>query len=231
MAKAWLRYLFFLAPREQLHGMSWRRFLGPALIATWLAGMGRYWDHPSAHLLQMFGVGSVVYVFVLGALLWVVIAPLGPRRWGYLQMVTFVSLTSPPALLYALPVERWMSVKDAIVVNAWFLAIVATWRVALLLFVMRRFAELSWPRTLVGAFLPLVAIVASLVSLNLEKAVFEIMAGLHPGPPTPNDGAYAVLVLLSFLSSCAAVPLLVAYFILVGTAWRERREARAGSPS
>ena len=231
MAKAWLRYLLFLAPREQLDGMSWRLFLGPALIATWLAGMGRYWDHPSAQLLQMFGLGSVVYVFVLGALLWGVIAPLRPRRWGYLQVVTFVSLTSPPAILYALPVERWMSVKDAIVVNAWFLAIVATWRVALLLFVLRRFAELSWPRTLVGAFLPLVAIVASLVSLNLDKAVFEIMAGLHPRPPTPNDGAYAVLVLLSFLSSCAALPLLVAYFVLVGTAWRERRGARPVSPS
>lgn len=217
----WVRYLFFMADREELATLSWRKWLGPALIATWLAGMGRYWDHPSAQLLQMFGVGSVVYVFVLGTLLWAVIAPLRPRRWGYLQTVTFVSLTAPPALLYAIPVERWLTMDAAIVTNAWFLAVVAAWRVVLLVTVLRRYGGLTWPRTIIGCLLPLSAIVAVLFVLNLEKAVFEIMGGFRQ--PTANDGAYAVLFLLTALSFYAAVPLLVAYLILV---WRARLEAR-----
>jgi hypothetical protein len=40
-------------------------------------------------------------------------------------------------------------------VNAWFLAVVALWRVALLVFFLRRHARLTYPRLLVGAFLPL----------------------------------------------------------------------------
>ena len=138
--KTWARYLLFLSNEAELLSLGWASWLGPALVATWLAGMGRYWDHPSASLPQMFGMGSVAYVFVLGALLWVAILPLKPRRWGYLQTVTFVALTAPPALLYAIPVERWMSMSDAIATNAWFLAVVAAWRVGLLFLVLRRYA-------------------------------------------------------------------------------------------
>jgi hypothetical protein len=186
--------------------------------------MGRYWDHPSASLLQRLGVGSVAYVFVLGAVLWAVIAPLGPRAWGYLQVVTFVSLTAPPALLYAVPVERWMSLEHAIDVNTWFLAVVAGWRVALLLFTLRRYARLAWTPTLVGAALPLCGIVTALAVLNLEHAVLAVMGGLRGG--TPNDGAYAVLVMLTMLSYLAALPLLVLYAFLVVHARRAIAQSR-----
>lgn len=222
MISTWLHYLFFRATREELDALSWETCLGPALVATWLVGMGRYWDHPSAHLLQMLGVGSVVYVFALGALLWAVIVPLRPRRWEYLQTVTFVGLTAPPAFLYAIPVERWMTLDHAILTNAWFLALVAAWRVALLLFVYRRYAELTWPRTLVGALLPLSAIVTALFALNLEKAVFDIMGGFRQ--PTANDGAYAVLFLLTLLAFYGAIPLLVIYLMLARRARQESRE-------
>ena len=211
--KAWARYLLFVATAEEMAALSWRSWLGPALVATWLAGVGRYWDHPSASLPQMLGVGSVVYVFVLGALLWALVLPLRPQRWEYLQVVTFIALTAPPAWLYAIPVERWMSMADAISTNAWFLATVAGWRMGLLVTVLRRHARLGWPATIVGSLLPMTLIVVALTALNLEKAVFEIMGGFRQ--PTPYDGAYAILVLLTFLSFYAAVPMLVAYFFIV----------------
>src|SRR5687767_12750486 len=125
--RLWTRYLFFGARGDDWAALSSPGLLGPALIATWLAGMGRYWDHSSPHVLQRLGVGSLVYVLVLSAVLWLIVWPLRPIRWGYRQVVTFVGLTSPPALLYAIPVERWLSMRSASAVNAWFLAVVALW--------------------------------------------------------------------------------------------------------
>src|SRR5687768_8039418 len=77
-----------------------RRHLGFGLATTWLAGIGRYWDHPDAHLLQYAGLGSVVYVVVLSLFLWLLIWPLRPANWRYERVLTFVTLTAPPALLY-----------------------------------------------------------------------------------------------------------------------------------
>jgi hypothetical protein len=79
----------------------------------------------------------------------------------------------------------------------------------------------------VGCLLPLCAIVASLFALNLEKAVFEIMGGFQES--TASDGAYAVLFLLTILAFYAAVPLLVAYLILVRLARLDARLERAGA--
>jgi len=225
LATTWLRYLFLRLSAEELRAVPWRVYLGPALVVTWLAGMGRYWDHPSASGLQMLGIGSIVYVFVLALVLWIVGGSLGARNWNYPTVVTLVALTSPPALLYAIPVERWMPMDRAQLTNVWFLAIVATWRVAILFFLLRRRAQLTWPRTLVGTLLPLTAIIAALVALNLEKAVFQIMAGTAQ-PPTSNDGAYFVLMLLAYFSSMAFIPLLAIYLVLVVRALRERRERR-----
>ena len=111
MATTWLRYLFLRLSAEELRAVLWRVYLGPALVVTWLAGMGRYWDHPSASGLQMLGIGSIVYVFVLALVLWIVGGSLGARNWNYPTVVMLVALTSPPALLYAIPVERWMPME------------------------------------------------------------------------------------------------------------------------
>lgn len=224
--RAWLRYLALCSRPEELQAMHWQVYLGPALISTWVVGMGRYWDHPSAGSLQMLGVGSVVYVFALAALLWAVMKPLGAQNWSYLNVVMFVALTSPPALLYAIPIERWMGLDEAIRVNAWFLAIVATWRVAALVVLLRRVAVL--PRAAVGVatLLPLTVIVTALAMLNLEKAVFAVMAGFQT-QATANDGAYAILALLTMLSYAAILPLLLGYLVLVVRAQAEKRR-RAG---
>jgi|GEM_PF-4987218 len=56
----------------------------------------------------------------------------GPAvRDAWPAYLAFVTLTAPPALLYAIPVERFMTPSAASVTNAWFLAVVAAWRVGL----------------------------------------------------------------------------------------------------
>ena len=207
------RLLFFRASREELVSAGWRH-LALGLVCTWLVGMGRYWDNPRVGLLQHLGVGSVIYIFVLSLFLWLLIWPLRPRNWTYFKVLTFISMVSPPAVLYAIPVEKFVSLDTANSINAWLLAIVATWRVALLIFYLRRAGQLARFPIFVATFLPLTVIVVTLTLLNLEKVVFNLMGGIHQ--PSPNDGAYEILSLLSLLSIMLFIPLLICYlWILV----------------
>lgn len=201
-----------------------RWYLAFGLIVTWVAGMGRYWDNPKAHLWQLAGLGSVAYVIVLAAVVWAVVAPLRPARWSYRSVLIFVTLCSPPALLYAIPVERFMPMHAAQAINAWFLAVVAAWRVALLVVFLRRVARLSPWTTVITTLLPLTLIIAALAALNLEHAVFEIMAGLPDEARTPGDTSYFVVMVLSLLSIALSPILLIAYAALVTIArqWRRR---------
>jgi hypothetical protein len=168
------------------------------LVCTWLVGIGRYWDNPRVGILQHLGIGSVVYIFALSLFLWLLIYPLKPKDWTYFRVLTFVSLVSPPAVLYSIPVELFTDIPTANTINAWFLLIVSVWRVALLLFFLRRFAELKWLPTIAAAILPLNIIVVGLVFLNLEKVVFNIMGGMDNS--SPNQTAYEILFLISMLS-------------------------------
>ena len=63
-------FLTFRSPSAHLHEHV-RVYLVFGLLATWLAGVGRYWDNPRAELWQYLGLGSVAYVFVLALLLYI----------------------------------------------------------------------------------------------------------------------------------------------------------------
>lgn len=213
------RVLTLRAPRREL------RNLGPGalpfgLAVTLLAGIGRYWDDPGAHLLQHLGLVSVAIAASLAMLLWFLIRPITREPPGFSEVLTYVALTAPPALLYAVPVERWVDLATAQRANAWFLAVVASWRVVLLFRYLRVGLELGWGRTIVVALLPLAAIVAGLTYLNLERAVFQLMAGIRQAG-TPADQAYFILMLLTGAASVAFWPLALAYGVMVV---RTRRE-------
>lgn len=218
-----LRFLTFRAPREDWLLLD-HRHLALGLICTWAVGIGRYWDHPNAHPLQYLGAGSLMYVVLLSLLLWLVIAPLRPQDWSYKRVLTFVSLTSAPAALYAIPVERFYDLETARTINVWFLLVVAAWRVALLGFCLNRMARLRVWAAAVATLLPLTVIIAALASLNLERAVFDIMGGLRQGG-TAHDNAYQALVGLAILSFLAVGPLFLTYLVLIVEA-RRRNETR-----
>ena len=191
----------------------WRAYLAWGLLTAWLAGVGRYWDHPKASWWQYAGLGSVAYVFVLALFLWLIVAPLRPRNWSFVGVLIFVTLTSLPALLYAIPVETFMSMENAQATNVMFLAVVAAWRVGLLIAFLRHAAGLTRAGVAVATLLPLTIIVTALVALNLEKAVFEIMGGNMQ--QTQNDAAYFVLMLISVFSVLASPVVLIVYGVMV----------------
>ena len=187
------------------------------IVFAWIAGLGRYWDHPSAHIWQYMGLGSVIYIFVLAALIWILALPLRPERWSYLSVLTFVGLTSPLAWLYAIPVERLVSISFAISANVLFLALVAMWRVALYVYFLRVVAKLSGMKIFVLSLLPLTGIIFALVLLNLEHAVFNIMAGLESeriGGELVHDQVYFFVIALGVVSVFAAPILFLLYLLL-----------------
>ena len=207
------------------------RYLALGLSVAWLAGIGRYWDDPRAEAWQAVGLGSVVYVFCLAALLWILVLPLGARRWTYGNVLLFTAMTAPPALLYAIPVERFLSAGDARAANAWFLGVVAAWRVALLAVFLRRTGGLDAVSVFVGTFLPITLVVFALAWLNLEHVVFRMMGGLRPDEASANDDAYGIVITLAFLSIVAAPLLALLHLFLSFHRWREGKGARGdGAP-
>lgn len=219
-----LALLTFRFSAERFNGLSRGHFYA-GLVGTWVAGIGRYWDNPKAELAQKLGLGSLAYIFVLSALLWCVFRPVAGRAANYWKLVSFVGLTSFPAWLYAIPVERFMNMDAAISLNVLFLAVVAAWRLALLFRYTRLVYQFGWWRTTVCCLLPMTAIICLLAVLNLERAVFEIMGGLRE--PTAADGSYFVILLLSLLSVWLFPVLLLNWLWFVFG----RRRAEAANPS
>ncbi|HEX5966440.1 MAG TPA: hypothetical protein VFY51_10940 [Pyrinomonadaceae bacterium] len=215
------RFLTF-RPMSQAIRTHWRAYFVFGLIFTWLAGIGRYWDNPRAGLWQYAGLGSVAYVFVLALFIWLLLAPLRPKNWSYQNVLLFLTLTAPPAVLYAIPVEKFMSLENARTANAWFLGLIAAWRVALLVVFLRRTGGLSRAATAVATLLPITIIVFVLALLNLEHVVFDFMGGRRSEQRTANDAAYGVVWVMAVYSFLASPVLLIIYLVFVYRAQTSR---------
>jgi len=204
---AW-KLLTFRISRKEISEFAMPHFL-LGLFGTWIVGMGRYWDDSGAILLQHIGLGSVIYIFVLSAIIWLIVKPFRVKRWNYFRVLTFVSLTSFPAVFYAIPVEKFVSLPVANKINVWFLAVVALWRLLLLFYFLRVFAQLSRLNVFTLALMPMCAIISVLTMLNLHRVVFNIMGGVRNA--TPHDDAYTVLMGLTVVSMIMVIPLIVLY--------------------
>lgn len=187
-------------------------YLTYVLIITWVVGMGRYWDSPVADWWQLLGLGSVLYLLFLSGLLYLLIWPLKPNNWSFKTVLIFVGLTALPAILYAIPIEQFVPMEQAQSINAWALTLVASWRVALYGFFLHTVAGLDGVDWVVALLLPLSAILVTLSALNLEHAVFEIMAGNAASAETVSDKAYFVVLLLSVFAYFTLPITLIIYF-------------------
>jgi len=204
------RFLTFRAPSSAIREHS-GAYLAFGLFLTWAAGVGRYWDTDEAALWQHLGLGSLAYAFLMALILWLLVAPLGPKNWSYRNVLLFVALTAPPALLYAVPVELWVSPATALAINSVFLAIVAAWRVSLLVVFLKRVACLRGSAILAAALLPLAAIVDVLAFLNLGDAVYATMAGLQNASGSATQMHYEVVHFISVLSTVMTPAILALY--------------------
>lgn len=219
----WLRLLTFRARPEDYENLN-RSHLIAGLAACWLVGIGRYWDDSRATGLQHAGMGSVIYVFVLAALLWLVVKPMRPDRFTYIRVLTFIAMTAPPAALYAIPVEKWMSMEAANLTNLRFLGIVALWRLALWIHYLRRFGGFSALLTFYAAAMPISVILITLTSLNLHHVVVNIMGGIREADKSSQDAAYNALFVFGLLSVPVSLIAGIGWLIVVYQGWKERRQ-------
>lgn len=220
-----LKFLAFRPVRPDMKRLRWH-FLALGLVSSWLAGLGRYWDTPDAQWWQYAGLGSVIYTLFMAAFLYALILPMRPGNRSYLGVLTFVGMTAPPAILYAIPVERFTDPYTSSQVNYGFLLVVATWRVALLWLYLRRSAQLPAIPALVALSLPLALILVVLAHMQLMSTVMEGMAGVRVEQHTPNLAGELIVTLggISFF----LLPILVAAYIVIAVK-RDRLLARESS--
>ncbi len=207
-----IRLLTFRLSRDEMLSFDRKHFIA-GLIGTWIVGMGRYWDDSGAKLLQHLGLGSVIYIFALALFIWIILLPYQVKDWNYFRVLTFIGLTSFPAIFYAIPVERFCTIETANTINVWFLAIVAAWRLALLFFFLKRFTRLNLINIITVTLMPICIIISVLTLLNLHRVVFNIMGGVRN--PTPHDAAYFVLIYLTGISLVLSIPLILSYIISI----------------
>ena len=186
-------------------------FLALALLVTWAAGFGRYWDAADPEPWQRLGLVSVAYVFVLGLIIHFVVWPFHPERWTVVGNWLFAAMTSLPACLYAIPVERFMAPEAAIRTNEYFLLVVAAWRVALLLRHMVVVGGIHLGAACVTLVMSLSVVLTSLSVMGLESVTFEIMgqgAATKAADPNPE---HELAGDLACLGTALLIPSLIAY--------------------
>jgi hypothetical protein len=206
--KTIIRLLSFKLTREEMLALNTKHLIA-GIVGTWIVGMGRYWDDPQASLLQHLGLGSVIYIFALAGFIWLILLPFKIEKWSYRIVLTFIALTSFPAIFYAIPVEKFFSIATANTINVWFLAVVATWRLCLLFYFLKHFTKLTPANNMTVSLMPICLIISVLTMLNLHRVVFNIMGGIRN--PTPHDSSYYVLMFLTGISLILALPLIIAY--------------------
>lgn len=103
---------------------------------------------------------------------------LGHWQLGYLRFLGLYWMTAPLAWLYAIPVERFLSPYDATLANLVLLAVVATWRVVLMVRVVAVLfrGRLLAAATVVLFFADLIVVPATAIT---SLSLIGLMGGIH----------------------------------------------------
>ncbi len=223
--KTIFRILTFRAKREEL-AQNALAVLAIAIVITWLVGIGRWWDDPrELPLFVRLGAGSVIYVFAMSLLLWILANPISKEKLPYWSFAAFVASTSLPGLVYAVPMEQWTDLSTASTYNVWALTFVSVYRVSLLFWFYLRVLKLNAGEALVVTGLPISAISIVLVSLGHGARVLDIMGGLRDR--MSKTDMETIVGLIGCLSWVIGPVLFIIYF---GVAARVALERRSEKP-
>lgn len=180
------RYLFLL-DRQAIHKIAGcRQAVWLGLVFVFSAGFAREYDGEDLlaepwHLALPL-VASLATSFLLFVLVWFL-----DRGWdreelpftkAYRSFLGLYWMTAPLAWLYAIPVERFLSPAEAVRANLWLLAIVAAWRVILMIRVVSTLFQLSVWRAMFPVLLFADSLAVAILFLT-PLPVFSIMGGIR----------------------------------------------------
>lgn len=186
-------------------------YLIVGLLITWIVGFGRTWDVADAPIWLRTGLTSIAYTFALAGFIWLIGLALKPARWSYLNVLLMVLMTALPGIIYAIPVERFMSADAARAVNMVFLLIVATWRMLLYRRFLDEVAQLPKTEARVAWLLPPTIIVAVLGAIGSLNAIARNMGGVRDPMGETIDG----IILWITLCSWIVLPFLLILFVVL----------------
>ncbi|MCA8996587.1 MAG: hypothetical protein KDA80_06375 [Planctomycetaceae bacterium] len=176
---------FLIGQRQAIEAIAdCRSCLWLGMTLTILAGLCREYDQEDLLREPWYLLIPLVASSVVILLLFAVIHALPEvrrnkrNRWEQLrQLASCFWMMSPMAALYAVPVERILDAVPAMATNLWFLAIVATWRVLLIIRVVSVIYGVSVWKVVFPVFLLADSVVLQLLVIT-PAPVFTIMGGL-----------------------------------------------------
>lgn len=213
--------LYFRASRERILAFGDRELALGALLC-WLAGMGRWWDLPTASLAQKLGLGSVAYPFVLGTVIWLFFWPWRMPQWRLKPLIAYIALTGAPGLVYAFPVEKIDPWAGALY-NVAALLIVSVWRIRLLFRYFRVVGLLPEGAAAAATAIPISGIMFLITYYNLAMGVIEGMGGFR-GPQ--REAISTMITIVATILLVYPFPFLLLFYLgYAGKRWWERRAA------
>jgi hypothetical protein len=212
-----LTLLQFLIGRRQaiLDIAASKQAIWLGLLFVLSAGLAREYDgedllHEPWHLLIPLAA-SLTTSTILYCMLWIVLRGWAtfPNEWRtFFAFVSLYWMTAPLAWLYAIPVERFMSPADAIMTNYWLLAIVAFWRVVLII----RVSSVLFGAPIGQLIFPVLLFAHSVLvvlTIMVPTPIFAIMGGVRY---SEADRVIAAVALLTMATTPLVWP-----FLAIGT--------------
>jgi len=164
---------------ERIAGSYWSLVVGLVLVFT--AGVARNYDHLIFTIEAEWFIGPIIASLISCSIVFLMMPRVWKNRKSKFSFLSFLSvywMTAPCAWIYAIPVEYYVDILTATVWNIYFLAIVAAWRVALMI----RCLCILTDMRLIWAFLSIMipaALVAWLGCLLKGMSLIQIMGGVR----------------------------------------------------
>ena len=207
-----LTILGFLVGRRQaiLDIAASRHAIWLGLLFVLSAGLAREYDGEDLlrepwHLLIPLAA-SLVTSTILLAIMWLALHGWRtlPNEWRtYQSFVSLYWMTAPLAWIYAIPVERFLPAADATTANLWFLGIVATWRVVL----MMRVVSVVFNAAFIRVVFPFMLFADGVLLTVLSLAPVPVLAFMGGVRLTQSEETIALATLLTTGLGMMSLPL------------------------
>ncbi len=177
---------YLVGSREEILRLAGsRKALVLGFLFVIIAGFAREYDGEDLlrepwHVLLPLGASLVT-----SALLYVLVSGIAwghgaerPSLVGYLDFLGLYWLTAPLALVYAIPVERFLPAAGAVEANLWLLSLVALWRVLL----MARVVSVLYRVGFITSFFIVMLFadtVAAVLLFQVQLPIVAIMGGIR----------------------------------------------------